>query len=159
MERHLPAPLPPHVASEQIRAADEAYRASVGRATPPAGLILAVSFFCGVLTTSPADRGPGHAATIVAVVWLVVELLRLSATNRWRALRSLPRAGWNALEAALIAAAIIVGSVVGPHLLASRSGSPPVSWGLGAAVTVTVAGCLFAARASYRRRSARVWRS
>lgn len=159
MERHTSETVSPRVASEQLRAAGEVHNASVRRATPPAGLILAVSCFCGVLTTSPAHRGPGHAATIVALAWLVLELLRLSAMNRWQALRSLPRARWNAVEVALIAAAALVGGFVGPHLLASRSDSPLASWGLGTAVAVTVAGCLFAASASYRRRTARAWRS
>lgn len=58
---------------------------------------------------------------------------------------------------ALIAVAVLVGGVVGPHLLASQANSALVSWALGVAVTVIVAICLFAAQASYRRRASRTW--
>lgn len=94
--------------------------------------------------------------TIVAVVWFVAELLRMSAHNQWRALRSLPQPKWNLTETRLMCVAL-VGSLVGHYLLASRSNSVLVSCGLAAAVMVTVAACLFAANASYRRRSARAW--
>lgn len=95
--------------------------------------------------------------TIAALAWFVVELLRMSARNQWRALRSSPRPRWNVTEFALIAVAVLVGGLVGPHLLASRSNSAFISWGLGAAVTVAVAACLFTANASYRHRSSRAW--
>jgi uncharacterized membrane protein YfcA len=62
------------------------------------------------------------------------------------------------MEAMLICLAVFVGGLVGPHLLASRSNSTLTSWALGAAVAVAVAVCLFAANASYRRRSSRAWR-
>ena len=96
--------------------------------------------------------------TIVALVWFVVELLRLSARNQWRALRLSPRAKWNVTEFALILVAVVVGGVVGPHLLASRGNSTFTSWGLGAGVAVAVAACLFTASTSYRHRSSRAWR-
>jgi hypothetical protein len=117
-----------------------------------------MSVFCGALTISPAHRGPGHLVTIVALMWFVVELLRLSARNQWRALRSSPRPKWNVTEFALIAVAVVVGGLVGPHLLASPGNSAFMSWGLGAAVAVAVAACLFTANASYRHRSSRAWR-
>lgn len=95
--------------------------------------------------------------TIVAVVWLVAELLKMSARNQWRPLRSLPRPKWNAIELALICIAVLTGGLVGPHLLASRNNSAVASWGLGVGVMVMVAALLFAANASYRRRSFRAW--
>jgi membrane protein YdbS with pleckstrin-like domain len=145
------------MAREQLRAARQAHDGSVRRATPRAGLILAVSIFCGALTISPSHRRPGDIVTIVALVGFVVELFRLSARNHWRALRSSPRPKWNVSEFALIAVAVLVGGLVGPHVLASHSNSTFVSWGLGAAVAVAVAACLFAANASYRHRSSRAW--
>jgi hypothetical protein len=60
-------------------------------------------------------------------------------------------------EVTLIVVAVLVGGAVGPHLLASRSRSALASWGFGAAVTVIVAACLFAAKVSYRRRASRAW--
>jgi hypothetical protein len=81
----------------------------------------------------------------------------MSARNRWRPLRSRPKPRCGVVEAALICAAVLVGGVVGPHLLASRSNSALGSWGFGVAVTVIVAACLFAAKASYRRRADGVW--
>jgi Mn2+/Fe2+ NRAMP family transporter len=117
-----------------------------------------MSVLCGALTLAPAHAGPGHVVTIVAVVWFVAELVRLSARNQWRGLRSLPRPRWHPMEVMLICVAVLVGVVVGPHLLASRGNSSLTSWALGAAVAVTVAVCLFAANASYRRRSSRAWR-
>lgn len=95
--------------------------------------------------------------TIVAVVWFVAELVKMSARNQWRPLQSLPKPRRDAVEVTLVAIAVIVGAVVGPHLLAGRGDSAPASWGLGAAVTVVVAACLFATKASYRRRAARIW--
>jgi membrane protein YdbS with pleckstrin-like domain len=96
--------------------------------------------------------------TIIAVVWFLAELLMLSARNRWRPLRSMPKPEWGVAEVTLIAVALIVGGVIGPHLLLTTgSNSVLASWGLGAAVTVIVAGCLFAAQASYRHRASRVW--
>jgi hypothetical protein len=158
MERRSSGAIPPGKAREQLNAARRAHDGSVRRATPPAGLILAMSLFCGALTISPSHKGPGHAVSIVALVWFVIELLRLSARNQWRALRSSPRAKWNVPEFALIAVAVVVGGFAGPHLLASHSNSTAASWGLGAAVAVAVAACLFTANASYRRRSSRAWR-
>ena len=90
--------------------------------------------------------------TIVAVAWFVIELLRLSAHNQWRALRSMPKPNWTAAEWALIVVAVMIGGFIGPHLLASRTSSTVESWGLGGAVTVAVAACLFTANASYRHR-------
>jgi hypothetical protein len=117
-----------------------------------------MSVFCGALTISPAHRGPGRIATIVALVWFVFELLRLSARNQWRALRSSPKPKWSVSEFALIVIAVLVGGLVGPHLLASRSNPALGSWGLGAAVAVAVAACLFTATASFHHRSSRAWR-
>ncbi len=159
MERSDPQAAASSVAArEQLRAARLAHDGSVRRAMPPAGLILAVSLFCGALTVAPSHRGPGSIVTIVALVWFVVELLRLSARNRWRALRSAPQPRWNATEFGLIVVAGVIGGLVGPHLLASHDNSTVVGWSLGAAVTVAVAVCLFTAKASYRRRSSRAWR-
>lgn len=121
------------------------------------GLILALSVFCGAQTVAPAHKGPGDVVSIVAVVWLVAELLRMSAANRWRPLRSLPKPRWGVAEVALIAVAVLVGGVIGPHLLAGDGNSALASWEFGAAVTVIVAVCLLAAKASYRRRASRMW--
>ncbi len=123
----------------------------------PAGFILALSVFCGVQTVARAYRGPGNAVTIIAVVWFLAELVRMSARNQWRPLRSLPKPKWGVTEGTLMGIALLVGGVIGPHVLAGHSSSALASWGLGAAVTVTVAACLFAARASYRRRASRAW--
>ena len=158
MERQSTRAIPPGTAREHLNAARQAHDGSVRRATPPAGLILAMSLFCGALSISPAHRGPGHIVTIVALLWFVVELLRLSARNQWRALRSAPRPKWNITEFALIVVAAVVGGFIGPHLLASHSNSTAVSWALGGAVAVAVAACLFTANASYRHRTSRAWR-
>jgi Mn2+/Fe2+ NRAMP family transporter len=123
----------------------------------PAGLILALSVFCGAQTVAVAHKGPGGWVTIIAVVWFLAELLKMSARNQWHPLRSLPKPKWDVTEATLIAAAVLVGGVIGPHLLASHNNSALASWGLGAAATVIVAACLFAAKASYRRRTSRAW--
>lgn len=123
----------------------------------PAGSILALSVFCGAQTVAPAYKGPGNVVTIVAVVWLLTELLKMSARNQWRPLRSLPKPKWGVTEVTLISVAVLVGGAIGPHLLASHGNSALASWGLGAAVTVIVAACLFAAKASYRRRASRAW--
>jgi hypothetical protein len=125
----------------------------------PAGSILALSVFCGAQTVAPAYKGPGNVVTIVAVVWLLTELLKMSARNQWRPLRSLPKPKWGVTEVTLISVAVLVGGAIGPHLLASHGNSALASWGLGAAVTVIVAACLFAAKASYRRRASRAWQS
>ncbi len=124
----------------------------------PAGLILALSVFCGAQTIATAYKGPGNVVTIIAVLWFVAELLKMSARNQWRPLRSLPKPNWGVNEVTLISVAVLVGGVVGPHLLAGRGNSALGSWGLGAAVAVIVAACLFAAKASYRRRASRAWR-
>jgi len=157
MERQSSGSVPPAAAREQLRAAREAHDASVRRAMAPAGFILALSVFCGAQTVPPAYKGPGNVVTVVAVVWFLAELLKMSARNEWRPLRSLPKPRWGVTEVTLISVAVLVGGVIGPHLLASHSNSALVSWGLGTAVTVIVAACLFAARASYRRRASRAW--
>jgi uncharacterized membrane protein len=113
---------------------------------------------CGALTISPSHRGPGHVVTIVALLWFLIELLRLSARNKWRALLSSPRPNWNVTEFALIAVAVLVGGLVGPHLLAGHSNSTLLSCGLGAVVAVVVAAGLFTANGSYRHRSSRAWK-
>jgi len=123
----------------------------------PASFILALSVFCGAQTVAPAYKGPGNVVSIIAVVWFIAELLRLASRNRWRPLRSWPKPRWSLTEVALIAVAVLVGGVVGPHLLASQGSSALVSWGLGGAVTVIVAACLFAAQVSHRRRGSRAW--
>ena len=116
-----------------------------------------MSVFCGAQTVAPAYNGPGDVVTLIAVVWFLAELLKMSARNRWRPLRSLPKPKWGVTEVALISVAVLVGAVIGPHLLASHSNSALASWGLGVAVTVIVAACLFAAKASYRHRASRAW--
>jgi Mn2+/Fe2+ NRAMP family transporter len=98
-----------------------------------------------------------HDASIIAVLWFLAELLKMSAQNQWRPLRSLPKPRWGVTEVTLISVAVLVGGVIGPHVLASHSNSARASWGLGAAVTVIVAACLFAAKASHRRRASRAW--
>lgn len=60
----------------------------------------------------------------------------------------MPRLNWGVTEVTLICVAVLVGGVVGPHVLASHSSSALASWGSGGAVTVIVAACLFAAQAS-----------
>jgi Mn2+/Fe2+ NRAMP family transporter len=124
----------------------------------PAGFILALSVFCGVQTVARAYRGPGNVVTIIAVVWSIAALLTMAARNGWRPLRRRPKPKWGVAEVALIVVAVIVGGAIGPHLLASDGDSAVASWGLGAAVAVTVAACLFAANASYQRRASRLWR-
>ncbi len=155
MENQSSHPTHPGAARERLRAARRAQEASVRRATFPAGFILALSVFCGAQTIAPSHEGPGDVVSIVAVVWFLAELLRLSARNHWRPLRSLPKPKWGVTEVALISVAVLVGGVVGPHLLASQSNSALASWALGAAVTLIVAGCLFAATASYRAHASR----
>ncbi len=122
----------------------------------PARFILALSVFCGAQTVAPAYKGPGNVVSIIAYVWFLAELLKMAARNQWRPLRSWPKPNWGVTEVALTSVAVLVG-VVGPHLLASHDNSALVSWGLGGAVTVIVAACLFAAKASYRRRASRAW--
>lgn len=157
MENQSSGSVPRHAAQERLRIARQARDESVRRATIPAGLILATSVFCGAQTVAPGYKGPGKVLTIVSLVWFLAELLKLSARNQWRPLRSLPKPKWGIAEAVLISVAVLVGGVVGPHLLASHGNSALASWGLGAAVSVIVAACLFAAKASYRRRASRAW--
>lgn len=157
MENQPSGSTPDSAAREQLRAARQVHDASVRRAMPPAGFILALSVFCGAQTIAPAYKGPGNVVSIIAVVWFLGELLMMSARNRWRPLRSLPKPKWGVTEVTLISVAVLVGGVVGPHLLASHSNSALSSWGLGAAVAVIVAACLFAAKASYRRRASQAW--
>lgn len=123
----------------------------------PARLILAVSVFCGAETVPPADKGPGGVVMIIAAVWFLVELLRISARNQWRPLRRWPKPKLGITEVTLISVAVLVGGVLGPHLLVGRSDSALAGWGLGAVVTVIVAACLFAAKGAYRHRTSRAW--
>jgi Mn2+/Fe2+ NRAMP family transporter len=157
METQSPRSVPPGAAQEQLRAARQAHDASIRRATIPTGLILALSVFCGAQTVPTAYKGPGNVVTIITVAWFVAELLKMSARNHWHPLRSLPKPKWDVTEVTLIVVAVLVGGAIGPHLLASHTNSASTSWGLGAAVTVIVAACLFAAKASYRRRASRAW--
>jgi hypothetical protein len=157
METQSPGSVPPSVAREQLRDARQKHDASVRRAMLPAGFILASSVVCGAQTVAPAYKGPGSVVSIIAVVWFLAELLRMAARNQWRPLRSWPKPKWGLTEVALISVAVLVGGVVGPHLLASHGNTALVSWGLGGAVTAIVAACLFAAKASYRRRASRAW--
>ncbi len=158
MERQSSGLVPPSAAQAQLRAARQAHEASVCRATVPTWCTLALSVFCGVQTVAPAYKGPGNVVTIIAVVWLLAALLNTSARNRWRSLLSLPKPRWGVAEVTLICLAVLVGGVVGPHLLAGRGSSALSSWGLGAAVAAIVAACMFAANASYRHHRSRVWR-
>src|SRR5690242_9293136 len=114
----------PGAADEQLRAARQAHDLAARRALVPGGLILAASVFCGAQTIAPAYRGPGSVVTIAALVWFVAELVRLSAHNGWRPLRSWPKPRWSAAEVVLICIAVLVGGIVGPHLLAGRGNSP-----------------------------------
>jgi hypothetical protein len=155
MEKQVSGSIPPVAARQQLRAARQAHDASVRRATAPAWCVLALSVFCGVQTVANAYKGPGNVVTIIAVAWLVAALLKMSARNQWRSLRSLPKPKWDVTEVTLISVAVLVGGGIGPHLLASHGNSALASWGLGAAVTVIVAACMFAAQASYRRRASR----
>jgi peptidoglycan biosynthesis protein MviN/MurJ (putative lipid II flippase) len=157
METQAPDPISPGAAREQLRAAREARDASVDRVTLPTGFILALSVFCGAQTIAPKYKGPGNAATIIAVAWFIAELLKMSTRNQWRPLRLLPKPQWGVMEVTLTAVATLVGGLIGPHLLAGHSASALASWGLGVAVAVVVAACLFAAKESYRRRASRAW--
>jgi Mn2+/Fe2+ NRAMP family transporter len=157
MENQRLGPVLPGEAKDQLCAARHLQNVSVRRATVPAWIILVISVFCGVQAVTPAYRGPGSVVTVIAVVLLVVALLRMSARNGWRAMRSWPKPKWNGAEVALIAAAALVGGAVGPHLLANNGDTAVTSWGLGAAVAVTVAASLSGAYASYRRRVSHIW--
>ena len=157
MEREPAGPEAAGAARERLRAARQAHDVSVRRCSMPAGLISALSTFCGVLTVPPRYRGPGHALAIIVVVWSLVELMRMSARHQWRPMRSWPKPKWGVSEVTLICVAALVGSLVGPHVLAGYGHSALASWGLGVAVAVVVAACLFGAYASYRGRAARVW--
>ena len=157
MENQPSGPVPPGAAREQLQAARQAHDASVRRAMAPAWVILALSVFCGAQTVAPAYRGPGNVVSIIAVLVFLAAVVKMSSRNQWRSLRSLPKPKWDAPEVALICVAVLVGGVIGPHLLASHSNSAFASWGLGAGVTVIVVACMFAAQASYRRRGSGVW--
>jgi hypothetical protein len=157
MENQSSGPVARSAARERLQAARQAHDASVRRAIAPAGFILAGSVFCGAQTIAPAYKGPGNLVTIIAAVWFLAALIMMSARNQWSSLRSWPRPKFGLSEVTLISFAVLVGGVIGPHLLAGHGNSPPASWGLGAAVTVMVAGCLLAANASYRRRTSRTW--
>lgn len=140
------------MARKQLEAARRSRDLSVRRAATPAGLILSLSFFCGALTLAPAHQQLGSVITIIAVLWLVAELLLMSARNQWQALRSMPRPKWSLLEVTLMCAAMLLGGFIGPHVLASHTNSTLVSWGLAGGVAIAVASLLFSANASYRRR-------
>ena len=157
MENQSSGPAPPASARAQLWAARQAHDASARRAMLPAGFILALSVFCGAQTLAHAYKGPGDVVSIVAVVWFLAELLRMSARNQWRPLRSIPKPKWDITEVTLICVAVLVGGMVGPHMLASHSNTALASWVLAGAVSVIVAACLFAAQASYRRRASRAW--
>lgn len=153
MEKHAHHPLSAGMAREQLEAARRARQASVRRAANPTGVILSVSFFCGALTLAPAHQDLGSVVTIIAVLWLVAELLLMSARNHWQALRSLPRPRWSRLELALLCAGMLLGGFVGPHILAGRTNSAFASWALAGGVALAVALLLLGANASYRHRS------
>lgn len=153
MENHAPRPISANAARQQLESARRVRDASVRRASTPAGLIVSVSLLCGALTLGPAHQRLGSVVTIVAVAGLVLELVIMSARNQWLALRSLPRPRWSRFEVTLICVALLLGVVVGPHILASRANSGSLSWGLAAGVAAAVAGLLFWANVSYRRRS------
>lgn len=157
METQSSSSVPAGAAQEQLRDARQAHDASARRAMLPAGFILALGVFCGAQTIAPKYKGPGDVVSIVTVVWFLAELLRMSARNQWRPLRSMPKPNWGVTEVTLICVAVLVGGVVGPHVLASHGNSALVSWGLGGAVTVIVVACLLVAQASYRRRASQVW--
>ena len=158
MENRWSGSIPPGAAREQLRVARRAHDASARRASIPARLVLALSVFCGVQTVAPAHKGPGNVVTIVAVAWVLAELLRMAARNQWRPLLWLPKPAWSVAEMTAIGVAVLVGGAVGPHVLAGHADSALASWGLGAAVAVVVAACLFGAKTSYRRRASRAWR-
>ncbi|HET9126254.1 MAG TPA: hypothetical protein VFN65_15355 [Solirubrobacteraceae bacterium] len=145
-------------ARTQLEAARHAHDRAVDRATASTWGILALSAFCGVQTIAPAYRGPADVASVVSVVWLVTALVQMAIRHRWRSLASGPRPRWAAPEVTLICVAVLLGGFVGPHLLAGFGRTAVASWGLGAAVAVIVAGCMFAAYGSYRRRVRREWR-
>lgn len=157
MENQSWRSIPPSAAREQLRDARQAHDASVRRAMTPAWCVLALSAFCGAQTIAPAYKGPGNVVSIIAAVWFLAALIMMSARNQWRSLRFWPKPKWGVAEMMLTSVAVLVGGVIGPHVLASHGNSAPASWGLGAAVTVIVAACLFATGASYRRRGSRAW--
>lgn len=149
---HVPRAVSPEQAGYHLRAAHGAREASVRGAASPADLVLSLGFFCGALTLAPAHQEFGGAVMVIAVVWFVAELVMMSARNRWGALRSGPRPRWNRTEATLICGALLLGGVVGPHLLASPTDSSLASWGLAGGVGLAVTLLLFTANASYRHR-------
>lgn len=157
MESQRPVSATSGEAREQLRGARRAQDAAVRRARAPAWFIVVVSGFCGVQTVAPAYRGPGSAVTILAMALLMVALVRMSARNGWRPMRSWPKPRWGVAEMALIVIAVLVGGAVGPYLLSGDGDSAITSWGLGAAVAVAVAACLFGAYAAHRRRVFQMW--
>jgi hypothetical protein len=152
MEKRAPGSVSPGIARQQLDAARRARAGSARRASNPAGLVLSVSFFCGAMTLAPGRPPLASGVTILAVVWLVAELLIMSARNGWRALRSMPRPRRSLLESTLVIGAMLLGGVIGPHLLASRANSSWVSWSLAAGVAIRVAFLRFGADALYRKR-------
>ena len=148
MENQSSGSVSSSAAREQLRDARQKHDASVRRAMLPAGFILASSLVCGAQTVAPAHKGPGSVVSVTSRQHgLLAELLRMAARNQWRPLRSWPKPRWGLTEVALISVAVLVGGVVGPHLLAGHGSTAPVSWGLGGAVTVIVARlALFAAK-------------
>src|SRR5579875_1762507 len=157
MENQSSGSVPPGSARAQLWAARQAHDASARRAMLPAGFILALSVFCGAQTIAPKFKGPGDVVSIVAVVWFLAELVKLSARNGWRPLRSIPKPKWGVTEVTLICVAVLVGGAVGPHMLASHGNSALASWVLGGAVRVSVAAGVFAAEAGWGRGGSGAW--
>ncbi|MGH2895323.1 MAG: hypothetical protein ACRDPM_18945 [Solirubrobacteraceae bacterium] len=77
-------------------------------------MILATSVVCGAQTVAPAYKAPGDVVSIITVVWFLAELLKLSARNQWRPLRSMPKPRWDVTEVTLISLAVLVGGAIGP---------------------------------------------
>src|SRR5579875_739526 len=98
MENQSSGSVPPGSARAQLWAARQAHDASARRAMLTAGFILALSVFCGAQTVARAYKGPGDVVSVVAVVWFLAELLRMSARNQWRPLRSMPKPKWGVTE-------------------------------------------------------------
>lgn len=111
MENQPPGPAPPSVAEEQLRVAGQAHDASVGRAVLPVRFILALSVLCGAQTIALGYKGPGDVVSIIGVVWFLAEPMRMSARQRWRPLRSLPKPRWGVIDVVLMAVAVLVGEV------------------------------------------------
>jgi hypothetical protein len=92
---------------------------------------------------TPASRG--HVAGVGSAVWLLAALVHMSIRHRWCALRSRSTPRWAAPEVTLICVAVLLGGFIGSHLVAGLGRTAVASGGLGAAVAVIVAVCMFAA--------------